>query len=665
MKKSKKKHSGKKTYNDLNKNEKWLFDSFVSQVAKDLPKKERDLFLKIAEITKNDPTALEPYPEFFEDPDDFENFDDKEPEENLSDYGTVDEVKKELEELEQYFSSTDFDTVYLDSEIDDVCNDEYSFALDEPEWEYKFWDNFGILEHLDRAFSVIRGCYEYGLFKEGWPLVKQIANIGIFVEGEAASEFDDCMHYWNFSEYGVFSYEKVNAFSHSLLPFIFFNCTPKDRVRTVFSLLCDSDFCIGFDWSSLNKFTNISAQERDDFFINLIRPLIEIMNNFDLGPEIVVRDLICNISSQDLLIEEAKQYLNTYPKFMISYVLSSFNKAMNNTEAPVAAALANKAVTALSLLSLIQETVEEIPSKFDEKLYLLEIGIRLAKFVKKQDIVEDLSLLKFSLKPSPKNYLKLRYLSDDYHKYDEQIREIYEKAYTKEFTNKQKRITIDQDIEPSYFNEFSMYDYYLMKMLDGRYEEAFFKVRKGVDVKSYPDSLFYKGLLLGYLLLVNGKCKDITFDFIKSNVGAFFTLFDDLDFMDDGDLDYFMDDGDELEQLSESFPPADVLMKLWLDHTSIQNGYEEKLFEIVDENLYRLITEMLASKRTCFDEDVINLVVMLLNIYDAKGCHEKKERLLTYIATEHLGKRAFIKRLYDVTGIKLDSYSLDLFVFKK
>lgn len=612
-----------------NDSDKETLHLIIRQIAKDLDDKDRESFLNRLFSIKSAATDCVSQSPFSEET-------DNETVEILHEDETVDEIKKDLEELSQYFSSLDFSRVYINSEF----NEYYDYYDEESEdSEYKFWDDFDLIKKIVTAFSVVHDCYEYGLFKEGWSLVQTLTALEIKVEGDASSDIYS-LNPWNFSEYGIMPDGGMNDFYYSLLPFIYFNCSPEDRAKAVMSLLQKSSYWADLDFSSLKKFKNISSKERDEFYAELMH---KIVDEHDYRAEHFIKELVENISSQDLLLLESKRYLLTYPAVMMSYVLSSISKTLKDKK-PVNESQKKKIE---ALLYLICESAQLIPSKFNEKERLLQIGIVLARALKKQKELESLCLFLFSLNTSPVNYMKLHCLSDDYHKYDDRIREIYETAYTNVKDDEKKNHSITRLSDDTYSGEFSLPGYYLIKMLDGRFDEFISIEKEGFSEYSYQNCLSYKGLLLGYLLLMKKECKAKTFKFIQSDIEVLFTL--------NGNLAYRYDcDALTFSSFIKSLPSAETVINQWIEHTSIHNSSEEKLFEIVDENLNRLISEMLASKRTSHYGDVINWIVMLINLYEVRCCPEKRHRLLNFIATKHPGKKVFIKRLYDEGGIKLN-----------
>ena len=94
------------------------------------------------------------------------------------------------------------------------------------------------------------------------------------------------------------------------LPFIYFNYEKENRVNKTMSMLLNSRYHILFDFSSLKNFKNINKKEKDEFYKCLIQELIPQKS---YSADRFIEDLVDNISSPDLIVLEAKKYLETYP----------------------------------------------------------------------------------------------------------------------------------------------------------------------------------------------------------------------------------------------------------------------------------------------------------------------------------------------------------------
>ena len=105
-------------------------------------------------------------------------------------------------------------------------------------------------------------------------------------------------------------------------------------------------------------------------------------------------------------------------------------------------------------------------------------------------------------------------------------------------------------------------------------------------------------------------------------------------------------------KLLEDVPSSKELMKLWLENTSIQNNYEDKLFSAIDVNFNNLIESALTSKRSNLYADVACWIVMLFDLYKIYQQDSKKAKLIDYIVTNHSGKKAFLRQL-SAAGINL------------
>ena len=296
--------------------------------------------------------------------------------------------------------------------------------------------------------------------------------------------------------------------------------------------------------------------------------------------------------------------------------------------------------TLCKILVLIEEAVERIPLKFIEREELLEIGGLLAHTLKKTCDLEKLCHELFSIAITPDNYLKLRYYAKDYHKYDKVILNIYENAYFLSQDKNDRRS--HNQLKRS---GFTLDGYHLMRMLDGRAFEFFYCVKNNLPLNNYHYSLFYKGLLLGMLLLVKKEWHKETFHFAIEELSPVFSLKPEL--LDASDLKILSKTG-----LMQTLPSERDLIGYWVEHTKVLEDYEPKLLSLVEENLNALIEDALASQKPGYYPDIVNWVGALLEIfrlYEQKG---KSEKLVNMLLEKHQGKKMLLKMLNE-RGIKI------------
>jgi len=292
------------------------------------------------------------------------------------------------------------------------------------------------------------------------------------------------------------------------------------------------------------------------------------------------------------------------------------------------------------ILMLIKEAVERIPLKFIEREELLEIGVLLAHTLKKTCDAEKLCHELFSIAITPDNYLKRRYYAKDYHKYDKVILNIYENAYVLSQDKNDRRS--HNQLKRS---GFTLDGYHLMRLLDGRAFEFFYCVKNNLTLNNYHYSLFYRGLLLGMLLLVKKEWHKEAFLFVVHELSPVFSLKPEL--LDASDLRIL-----SKTELLQTLPSERDLIDYWAEHTKVLENYEPKLLSLVEENLNALTEDALASKKPGYYSDIVNWVGALLEIfrlYEQKG---KSEKLVNMLLEKHQGKKLLWKMFYE-RGIKI------------
>ena len=233
------------------------------------------------------------------------------------------------------------------------------------------------------------------------------------------------------------------------------------------------------------------------------------------------------------------------PKQQKELILSQASSNPDLLRDYVASVIEDKPEAALDLIL----SVPKISSNTLEKFELLDLGILAAAHFKKQQALEDLCLELFTCMPSLTNYLKLRYYSENYHKYDHKIQDILKQ------NNPQKNGASSKFgyqlffFEDSFLLEPSPESYYFICLIEGRFDEFFENIQK-TDFKKGPaydfgNNVFYKGLLLCALLLAGkhdenmdektAKSKALgkpSHKFIKKDLAEMFSLVLYFDYLD-------------------------------------------------------------------------------------------------------------------------------------
>lgn len=607
---------------------------FIRELARDLPEEERDDFYKKLVTAKIEASKTSKNTDF-----DILSLLKVGVDDNSQDKKIEDKISKEVDALVDYFSTLDPKKAYLDS----VYNDFYDYRhhnndeLDDCEFFFK--DHFDLIKKIKKACDAVHQCYEYSLFEKGWSLVEKLLKLEVKVKGSLASYHGvQSLFFRDFSQYQLVSKRAISEVTYAVVPFIYFNFDDVDRILVIVSLLLKNDFELNLDFSSLKDFQNIDLKDIDEFYKRLIQDFI---NQDIYNADTLIYNLFDNLSSKKIQVSEAKKYLKTYPRLMKRYLDSLLDGVATSIEKSNNKDGCNEKLS--SMLSLIIKSIPKIPSDFGEKKELIEQGILFSKKLKRQKDLENLCLELFSLKTNPVNYLKLRYYSDDYHKYDVKIQDIYEAYYGDIKSIKGSNI---YGLVYSGFNDdLSENGYRLMRILDGRVIDLCGCDKRLLDDQSYKDSLFYQGLLLGYLLLSKKDCPKRAYEFVHSESSTLFTLYSSTFF---GLSRISINKAKLLDEV----PSSKELMKLWLENTSIQNNYEDKLFSVIDMNFNNLIESALISKRSSLYDDIACWIEMLFDLYKIYKLDSKRAKLIDYIITNHSGKKAFLKRLEDA-GIAL------------
>ena len=229
----------------------------------------------------------------------------------------------------------------------------------------------------------------------------------------------------------------------------------------------------------------------------------------------------------------------------------------------------NKPDDYVHMLKVGIDAYNNIDKALREKIDIAVLTSEYAKTLEKYDLSDELYYRIFKSRPTVRNYLKLRYNCSDFHKYDEEIAQAFDKAMAKKLNSTGH---VDEN-------------FMLIALLDGR-AELFFDNVKGLevtDLPNYQSSIQYYGLIICMLMLTKA-----TRDLPRLNALA---------------EEVISNVFNAKVSLVKDIPVADLYNK-WLDNITVKTDNLEKLVLYVAEKLEKFCAQVLESNIRNLNVDV-------------------------------------------------------------
>lgn len=550
------------------------------------------------------------------------------------------------------YEDDDADEETYDTDEDDDCDADDENDRDENCNIYTslscvFTDNFNIKNNICRCLEIVHKCSELELYQEGYKLAKKLYAIKVKIKGESfLHNQSDTLSLWELHEQKLISDDKLRLFCEEYLSFLYFCTEGEKRISLVLELLFNVENYLNCDvleplsFSTLKNDGSSDLKRLDSFLIDLIAAIAKKGSESDIY--LYVNELLPLISS---------------PKQQKELILSQASSNPDLLRDYVASVIEDKPEAALDLIL----SVPKISSNTLEKFELLDLGILAASHFKKQQALEDLCLELFTCMPSLTNYLKLRYYSENYHKYDHKIQDILKQ------NNPQKNGASSKFgyqlffFEDSFLLEPSPESYYFICLIEGRFDEFFENIQK-TDFKKGPaydfgNNVFYKGLLLCALLLAGkhdenmdektAKSKALgkpSHKFIKKDLAEMFSLVLYFDYLDLSKLE-------NLKIYAEI--PSEKLISLWFENTVLSADDTVSLLRDFSSNVTDMIDTVLEANRTSLFPAIAEWIKVLSEIYTYYGEEQRLVELQDLILTKYSGKKTLIN-LLKKKGINLE-----------
>ena len=312
------------------------------------------------------------------------------------------EIADRIKKILKAFEEINEGNRYLEAEYNEEYDpDSYWKEEDEEEDEYIVHDETGILKDIRDAFSLVHECFDKEAYTEAVPLIQALCELKVDIEGDYDGETPCKLRDL---EYAVdLDLSDYITWPEEMSYIMYLGSNEDNRAKNIYEVLdnfggdCSLEDIMqtgagdlpGFD-SFLNQWVSYLGDQEKRFSDKLLKEAVSMIPTIQ-GKSNVARKVVYKHPEvyRDILLENRKE----------------------KTE---------------MLLSIGLEALHSIPANYSIRGEIALLASDYAKTLKQTEAKERCWLEAFRSNTTPTNLLRLKLETEDYGKYSEEVKDIYE-----------------------------------------------------------------------------------------------------------------------------------------------------------------------------------------------------------------------------------------------
>lgn len=476
----------------------------------------------------------------------------------VSDKKYIQKLQDNLLDCVDYYNNELEQNLYLETRENYEYN--HNLEISKSNLEALFVDSNNTLKWICDSLKAVDECFNFGQYYKAFELCELLCSVKISISGYLVDDlgYDDTISLWTLAAYYQIDAPVLERFLNQCLYIEYKSYKDDERYKQIFKLFelsNTSDLKLSLE--GLKAYDGFDADEFELFlsgFINYLSALDTYLSRRIIDEAVVLS------RRSDSVFDIARKKLNTNPNLMVDLL----RKGLNDDNY-------------VHMLKVGIDAYNNIDKNLSEKIDIAVLTSEYARTLEKYDLSDELYYRIFKSRPTVRNYLKLRYNCSDFHRYDKEIAQAFDKAMAKKLSSS------------SHVDE----NFMLIALLDGRVNLFFDNVRglEVTDLPNYQSSIQYFGLVICMLMLTKSS-RDLPYlnklseDVIANVFNAKVSLVKDI--------------------------PVEELYTKWLDNISVQTDDLEGLVLYVAEKLEKFCAQVLES-------NIRNLNVDTETIQKAQG----------------------------------------------
>lgn len=429
---------------------------FIYEIARTLPENKRENFLNLLmSYEKN--------------------------QENITSQNIVNneklKVKNKIENIKKCLLEIDNGKYILDSEY----NSEWDEWDNDEDDEILFSDSNGILKDIDESINLVHKCIDMELYQDGYEIVEIMSVLNVSVEGDYCDYDGTPLNIEVLSEYNLLKNSYEDFVKESLYLTYMANKV-QDRARNLYCMVRNFN---AFSIIKLKDIVELRGEELPDFNEFLNEWISYLGNEKDKKIEQLLQEAQLMLTNDEIMLSNVRKYSSIHPVLYLQLLELKLASDEN-----------------YKMFKIGEEAINTIPSTYVVRSKVALLTAEYATRLGENEKMEMYWMEAFRSNSTITNYLRIRFYSKDWFKWQKQLEEVIEEIYNK-CQKEEKRKYLDIKLEET--NHMYQNDYYIMLFFNNEFEKMYsLGMEKGKAI-DWSSTFIKQGLALMLLFLYEGQ----------------------------------------------------------------------------------------------------------------------------------------------------------------
>lgn len=431
-------------------------EGFVHEIARTLPEKEREDFIKTLQA--------------------FQNPSDKTASGMLPEDDGCSGVLNRIAEMKDRLMEINDGSRMLDSEYNEEWDDWYNSDVD----EVLFTDPEGIVKDIETAIGLVHSCIDMEMYQEGSELAELLSVLEVSAEGDYNDIDGAPLSLYYLSYYKLLSCDFKECVKECLY-LAYMGSSLDDRADKLFCMIENFE-CRDIKLEDILQTGNRELPDINEFLLQWIDYL---GNQTGIYAEAFLKEAQGMIQDDDILIENARKYVKEHPALYEEILCKNLDSGKDD-----------------EMFHIGMEALGKIPVSYAIRGNIALLSAEYACKRKDYDAVETCWLEAFRSDTKVVNYFRIRFKSRDWMRYKAEVESIYEDIYKKTAGVNQNYSYTERRCK---VNTLQKNEYCVMLFFDGQFDKV---LNTGMNEKKalgWSYTFMKQGLALFLLLLLEGE----------------------------------------------------------------------------------------------------------------------------------------------------------------
>ena len=379
------------------------------------------------------------------------------------------EMKEALEFLEQVGDGEHHIVGDLNEEYDDWYNSDAD--------EFLFEDPEEILPKIQQACNLVERCADSELYAEASQIAGALLSVQVPVEGEYSDYGNDFLSLTDMDENDLISLD-FKEWMHTVLLAAYLSHPMEQRPHALHKIMQLPDRFLRLSMKKWIETCGDSLEGLEEFLPLWLDYLGQQKEN---STEDLLKDAVSLMPQPGIVIDAARKYAETHP-IIFEEALKAMADGSSEEER----------------YSLGREAMERIPAKYRIRGRIALLAAESALLLGRREDAERCWLEAFRSDTEPRQYLRMAAQCQDFSKYREEMRQIFERFAAAAEKGLYAGDWIDGEFQE---NSVERNDYYMLLFLDGQFAKVMNEAMQVQEALGWSSTFMKEGLALFLLFL--------------------------------------------------------------------------------------------------------------------------------------------------------------------